>query len=84
MVSKNGGKSSSIENICVLIKKKKENFQFGVGLYNECLVFLLSVHETGDEVSSGEMSENLDCAAEPYRIIWLRRVVRWQDWRIYS
>lgn len=46
--------------------------------------YCLSVHETGDEVPSGEMSENLDCAAEPYRIIWLRRVVRWQDWRIYS
>jgi hypothetical protein len=25
--------------------------------------YCLSVHETGDEVSNGEISENLDCAA---------------------
>jgi hypothetical protein len=56
---------------CVLIKKKKKK-SFHLELVytmNFWYFYCLSVLETGDEVSSGEMSENLDCAAEPYKII---------------
>jgi hypothetical protein len=53
----------------VYLSKKKTFHLELVCTMNFWSFYCLSVLETGDEVSSGEMSENLDCAPESYRII---------------